>query len=374
MEQSKGINMIENNRKVLIVDDNYKNIELAVSLLQEENYEIAIAGSGIEALSVIKEFSPDLVLLDVMMPEMDGFEVCRNLKSDLKYKDIPVIFLTAKSEMDDMLNGFRAGGVDYIKKPFNQEELLMRVKTHVDLKKSLELLQYHNKEKSALLSITAHDLKNPLQAIWGLVDVIESKYDTLNTEEIFDIIYNIKNATKTAISITKDLLDLHKYESRIFNFKLNDFDCESLVKKVISYNTGIAMEKNINIHYSKELDVRSDIYADKGKFERIIDNLISNAVKFSEKGTNVFVKIYNDYKNTIISIRDEGPGFTDKDKELIFRKFAKLSAKPTAGETSSGLGLSIVKLLVEAMNGSIEYKTEVGVGTEFFVSFPLRGS
>lgn len=364
---------IDKMRKVLIVDDNYRNIELAVSLLQGEDYEIAIAGSGLEVFSIMEEFVPDLILLDVMMPEMDGFEVCRKLKSNQRFKDIPVVFLTAKSELQDILQGFRVGGVDYIKKPFNQDELLMRVKTHVDLKKAMELVQYQNNEKSALLSITAHDLKNPLQAIWGLVDVIESKYDELDKSEIIEIVNNIKSSTKTAISITKDILDLHKYESGKFNLKLQDFDYYSILDKVIKVYSKIAEEKNIKLHFSKDADSVTVINADRSKFERIIDNLLSNSVKYSEKGTSIYIRIFNKNYNSVISIRDEGPGFTEKDKELVFTKFAKLSAKPTGGETSNGLGLSIVKLLVEAMNGTVSLESEVGVGSEFYVSFPLKG-
>ncbi len=373
MELMMSNSAIDKMRKVLIVDDNYRNIELAVSLLQGEDYEIAIAGSGVEVLSILEEFIPDLILLDVMMPEMDGYEVCRRLKSNENYKDIPVVFLTAKSELEDILQGFRVGGVDYIKKPFNQDELLMRVKTHVDLKKTMELVKLQNIEKSALLSITAHDLKNPLQAIWGLVDIIETKYKQLSESDMLEILSNIKISTKTAISITKDLLDLHRYESGKFNLKLIDFDYESLLKRIIEVNSNIAQSKNIKLCYMRDTEAITIIKADKSKFERIIDNLISNAIKFSEKNSSIVVKVCNSNNKTIISIKDEGPGFTEKDKELIFTKFAKLSAKPTGGETSSGLGLSIVKLLVEAMNGTVYYETEVGVGTEFFVSFPLKG-
>lgn len=365
--------IFDKSRKILIVDDNYKNIELAVSLLQGENYEIAIAGSGEEAFFIIDEFKPDLILLDVMMPEMDGFEVCQKLKSNSTLKDIPVVFLTAKSDLEDILQGFRLGGVDYIKKPFNQDELLMRVKTHVDLKKAMELVKCQNNEKSALLSITAHDLKNPLQAIWGLVDIVETKYDELNKTDVLEILNNIKASTKTAISITKDLLDLHKYESGKFNLKLIDFDYESLLLRIIAINSSIANSKNIKLNFTKDAESITIINADKTKFERVFDNLISNAIKFSEKNTSIIIRILNRGNQSIISIKDEGPGFTDKDKELVFTKFAKLSAKPTGGETSNGLGLSIVKLLVEAMNGTVDFKSEVGVGTEFFVCFPLKG-
>jgi len=358
-------------RRILIVDDNYKNIELAVSLLQSEDYEIAIANSGGNALEILQEFVPDLILLDVMMPEMDGFEVCSKLKQNHKFKDIPVIFLTAKSELDDILQGFRVGGVDYIKKPFNQDELLMRVKTHVDLKKASELVRVQNEEQSALMSITAHDLKNPLQAIWGLLDVLESKLDILEKEEILEILLDIKSSTKTAIHITKDILDLHKYESGKFNFKLTSISILDLITPMLDLYNRIAKDKGIRIHFENTCQ-NTIALLDKNKFERIIDNLVSNAIKFSPFDANIFIKIFNESNNLVISIKDEGPGLTEKDKELAFKKFAKLSAKPTGGETSSGLGLSIVKLLVEAMGGTVGFNTELNTGAEFIVQFPVK--
>jgi signal transduction histidine kinase len=355
--------------KILIVDDNLKNIELAVSLLQDENYEIAIANSGKDALAILEEFKPDLTLLDVMMPEMDGYEVCQRIKSNPNTSETPVIFLTAKTEPDDIVKGFRLGGIDYIKKPFNQDELLMRVRSHINLKKSRELIIKQNDEKTALLSITAHDLKNPLQAIWGLLDILELKIDKLDKSDILEILYDIKLSTKTAIHITKDLLDLHKYESGKFNFMLVDFDPNEVVDLNVEQNRRIAEEKAIKIIYENS---NSDfkINADKSKFERVVDNLISNAIKFSNPGADVWVKISVNGDKLRISVKDAGPGLTDKDKENLFKKFAKLTAKPTGGESSSGLGLSIVKLLTEGMNGQVFCKSEYGSGAEFFVEFP----
>ncbi len=359
-----------NSGKILIVDDNLKNIELAVSLLQSENYEIAIANSGSDALEMLKEFLPDLILLDIMMPEMDGYEVCQRIKGQEMYKDIPILFLTAKTEPEDIIKGFKSGGVDYIKKPFNQDELIVRVGTHINLKHSLDKVVKQNEEKTALLSITAHDLKNPLQAIWGLLDILEIKIDRLEKEEILEIIYDIKNSTKTAIHITKDLLDLHKYEAGKFNLLVTTFSPFDILMNLIDQYQRISDEKQIRILLKNEIDDVS-IYADKNKVERVLENLISNAVKFSPFNTKITISLKLKPKSLVISIKDEGPGLSDSDKKQLFKKFAKLSAKPTGGETSSGLGLSIVKLLTEAMGGSVYCISEFGNGAEFFVEFPI---
>ncbi len=358
------------NGNILIVDDNIKNIELAVSLLQSENYEIAIANSGKEALEILTEFKPDLILLDVMMPEMDGFEVCRLLKSKEAYKQIPIVFLTAKSETEDMIKGFKSGGVDYIKKPFNQDELLVRVSTHITLKKSRDEIVRQNEEKSALLSITAHDLKNPLQAIWGLLDILEVKLDRLEKEDILEIIYDLKGSTKTAIHITKDLLDLHKYEAGKYNLIHTSFVPIDIMAALVDQYQRIAAEKNINIHLDNKVYEHS-IYADKSKMERIYENIISNSIKFSPYNKNVYITISEKNGFIIVSVKDEGPGFSNEDKKHLFKKFAKLSAQPTGGETTSGLGLSIVKMLTEAMQGRVYCISEPGQGAEFIIEFPI---
>jgi two-component system, sensor histidine kinase and response regulator len=359
-----------NSGKILIVDDNLKNVELAVSLLQSENYEIAIANSGYDALEMLKEFVPDLILLDIMMPEMDGYEVCKIIKSQNQFKDIPILFLTAKTEPDDIIKGFKSGGVDYIKKPFNQDELIVRVSTHINLKHSLDIVIRQNEEKTALLSITAHDLKNLLQAIWGLLDILEIKIDRLEKEDILEIIYDIKNSTKTAIHITKDLLDLHKYEAGKFNLLLTTFSPFDILMSLIDQYQRISEEKQIKIIFKNSIEDIL-IYADKNKFERVLENLISNAVKFSPFNTKIIISLMQKQNSLVISFKDEGPGLSDNDKKQLFKKFAKLSPKPTGGETSSGLGLSIVKLLTESMHGSVYCISELGNGSEFFVEFPI---
>lgn len=360
----------KNNGKILIVDDNLKNIELAVSLLQSENYEIAIANSGADALEILKEFLPDLILLDIMMPEMDGYDVCKQIMQQDTYKDIPILFLTAKTETEDIVKGFKSGGVDYIKKPFNQDELIVRVSTHINLKRSMDTVKKQNEEKTALLSITAHDLKNPLQAIWGLLDVLELKIDRLEKEDILEILYDIKNSTKTAIHITKDLLDLHKYEAGKFNLMLTTFSPIDIMLELIDKYRRIAQEKNIKIKFDCKISDIS-IYADKGKTERIFENLLSNSVKFSPFKTTVTVSIAKIQNRCRIVFKDEGPGISDDDRKQLFKKFSKLSAKPTGGETSSGLGLSIVKLLTEAMDGIVYCSSEPEHGAEFIVEFPV---
>lgn len=359
---------------IMIVDDNIKNLELAVTLLQLYKYEIAVANSGKEAIEILNEVTPDLILLDIMMPEMDGYEVCKTIKSNPKYKNIPVLFLTAKSETEDIVKGFEAGGVDFIKKPFKQEELLIRIKNHLELKRASDIILSQNQEKNALLSITAHDLKNPLQAILGLMDILERQHNNLSPDDFIEIVRAIKYSTKTAIHITKDLLDVHAFEEGKIFIKNSVFNIYDVINDIIDNYKFSASDKHINIHFNSDCSSYL-INADKSKTERIFDNLISNAIKFTNKNKNIWINIYSKHntqsnlEQVITVIKDEGPGLTDEDKKNLFKKFAKLSAKPTGGETSSGLGLSIVKKLVEAMNGSVWCESIHGSGASFFVAF-----
>ena len=189
-----NIDVIEDNIPlILIVDDIQKNLQLLANTLYDAGYEIAMAESGKEALEFLKDTLPDLILLDVMMPELSGFEVCKILKEDDRTKSVPVIFLTAKVETDSIIEGFELGAVDYVTKPFNSSELLSRVKTHVELKRSRDkLIEYNieliklNKTKSEFLGIAVHDLKNPLQGVMSFSDLLLQKFN--ESEEIKKVV------------------------------------------------------------------------------------------------------------------------------------------------------------------------------------------
>ena len=193
---------------------------------------------------------------------------------------------------------------------------MARVSTHINLKRSMDIVIKQNEEKTALLSITAHDLKNPLQAIWGLLDILELKIDRLEKEEILEIIYDIKISTKTAIHITKDLLDLHKYESGKFNLLLTTFSPFEAILNLIDQYRRIAQEKNIRIYFETEID-EINIYADKSKIERVFENLLSNAIKFSPFDTKIYVKMSKNNNLVSFSFKDEGPGLSDIDKKTV---------------------------------------------------------
>ena len=364
---------------VLIVDDNIANLEIARTILHEYGYEIIIAESAKEALEILKYEKPDLILLDIMMPSVSGFELCQIIKASDGLKDIPIIFLTALTQPEDLVKGFEYGGADYITKPFAKDVLITRVKNQLELVKKNKIIIQQNKdliklnnEKNALLAIAAHDLKNPMQAILGSAELIEKKLFN-NTEIDIELVENIKFSSKKAINIITDLLDVQAMEEGKLKLKMELVDARDIVIESIDEFLQIANKKHIKLNYDED-DRSCNIFTDKNKLSRVIDNLISNAIKFSPQGKEVKISCKNVNIGTNediirIEVRDEGPGFTKDDLEKVYSKFSKLSARPTAEESSTGLGLSIVKKMTELLGGIVELETKVGEGSTFKLSF-----
>lgn len=374
---------------ILIVDDVAKNLQVLGAILFQEGYEIAMADNGPLALEMANDAKPDLILLDIMMPEMDGFEVCSQLKADENNKDLPIIFLTAKHETESIIKGFELGAVDYITKPFNSSELLARVKTHVDLRKSKEkIVKYNNQlkhlleQKSEFLGIAAHDMKNPLNSIIGHTNFAMSDISAL-PDEYRNIRQNAMNNLKTIQDTSKfmfktinELLNNETLESGSIKLNIHNYEIGRIIDTVIMSHKMSAETKNIKINVSDYAGFQADV--DEDRFREICDNLISNAIKYSPHYKNIWVSL----NKTLIegqnylqfSVRDEGPGLNEDDKKRVFGRFQKLSARPTGGEYSSGLGLSIVKKLVEMHGGKVEVESEPGKGAYFSIFLKLDDS
>ncbi|GAB1372237.1 hybrid sensor histidine kinase/response regulator [Candidatus Kapaibacterium sp.] len=329
---------------ILIVDDIVQNLQVLGTTLMEHNYEISMANNGFQALKLVEKVNPDLILLDVLMPDMTGFEVCDKIKAMDKFKDIPVIFLTAKTEAEDIVQGFEKGGVDYITKPFNKSELLVRIRTHIELKNARDIILEQNQrltalnnEKSEILGIAAHDLKNPLSSIKGLAEVVQMMYDDFGKDEIIDIADQIRISSEYMFQIISDLLDINAIEEGKIKINLESFGLSEVINRAIEKYSQKAAEKSINIIFnpqSEDLKVRADVV----KTIQVLDNLISNALKFSPFGKSVWIEpgIDASGKRARIEVRDQGPGISGDDMEKMFGKFAKLSAKPTNNENSTG--------------------------------------
>jgi signal transduction histidine kinase len=368
---------------ILIVDDVQQNIQVVGTLLREVGYSIMPATSGPAALERVQKKLPDLILLDLMMPGMDGLEVCRRLKSDAATQHIPIIFLTASNEMSHLVQGFQAGAVDYVTKPFNPPELLARVRTHVELKHSRDIilrysqqLAHLNHEKNEFMGIVAHDLRNPLGAIKGFSELIVEEIESgdrpgsdqweQSRAELLRSAQRIKETSERMAEMVRNLLDANRIERGEFQLSLAATNLGGVVDGVVESQRSRAAAKSQTLHVENEAKEAMAL-VDRNVMVQVLENLVSNAVKYSPPGKSIYVRLKRLPDAIRCEVQDEGPGLSADDQRKLFGKFARLSAKPTAGENSTGLGLSIVKRMVEAMHGRVWCESEPGKGATFVV-------
>ena len=362
--------------KILIVDDTPTNLSILEEIL-EKDYLISVAQSGMQALSIVEKSLPDLILLDVNMPGIDGFETCRKLKSQEDTHHIPVIFITARVESEDVIQGFKEGGVDYIIKPFNYSEVVARVQTHLKIQQLItqlgsknDQLKEINELKNKFLGMASHDMRNYLSAIRGYSQILQEDKEELPEEtknQFLDFIYK---SSENMLTMVNDLLDVSVIESGKLQLDLQSESFESLIAHHIMINQFFADKKNIRIQ-SDLADVPK-CKIDANKIGQVIDNLLSNAIKFSESDTTVLISLEQREGKLVFSVKDEGPGISDEDQAKLFQHFQKLSARPTAGESSSGLGLAISKKMIQAHEGQLHVTSQMGSGATFWFEIPLK--
>ncbi len=362
--------------KVLIVDDNTTNIQVVGTHLKELKADISIATNGLSAIEISKRIEPDLILLDIMMPEMDGFQVFQELKKHEKTSKIPVIFLTAKIGTEDIVKAFELGAVDYITKPFKAPELIARVKTQLNIVKYLKTLEKQktqleklNQDKSEFLSIAAHDLKNPINTMTMLGKILRDTED-LTRDEVVEFAQDIITSSSKMFQLISELLNVNLIEEGKVTLRKEMIDPASLVREMISNYKLQCEEKNLEIELNDKTD-DAYIYTDLNAITQVLDNLISNAVKYSPFDKKVFIDLVKVDNNIQIIVKDQGQGFTEDDKSKLFTKFAKLSARPTNNENSTGLGLSIVKRYLDLMDATIILDSDYKDGACFIVEHPI---
>jgi two-component system sensor histidine kinase/response regulator len=356
---------------IFIVDDVPGNLQVLIHILKQEEYRIAAAGNGHQALDMIPAARPDLVLLDVMMPGMDGYEVCRQLKTNPAAADIPIIFLTAKAETEDIVKGFETGAVDYVTKPFNPAELLARVKTHLELKFSREKLTDLIAARDKFFSIIAHDLRNPVQNLILSSDLLRNSYDSFDEAERMDYIQGINNSANHISSLLETLLDWSRVQSGTMELYREKIDIASLAADNINLLKENAVKKNINV--SSQIPANTFAFADKNMIGTVIRNLVSNAVKFTNPGGEVKITaIPASTGNFIeITVSDNGIGIKEVDIAGLFRIDVHTKTRGTANEKGTGLGLLLCKEFIEKNKGSIKVVSTPGKGSDFTFTLPV---
>ena len=353
---------------VLVVDDIEKNLQMIGAALSKHHYEVRFAKSGPAALEQVAASLPDLVLLDLMMPGMDGLEVCRRLKANPQTMDIPVIFLTAAAEMELAVQALEQGAVDFITKPFHAPELLARVRTHVELKHTRDELQKTITEKNDLMSAVAHDLKNPLSAARFSALLLRAP---MAAEAHREIVETLIDSCDGMLGFIQEQLEHNARESRGGQLKIQPIQLAAVLTQIVQQNFPAAHAKRSALEIVVAEGAPETVAADYHGLCQVLDNLISNALKFSPAGSRVTLTIEPPTAEPylVLSVRDEGPGLTADDHEHLFEPYRRLSAKPTAGESSTGLGLSIARRLMERMGGSIGCDSIPGRGARFWLKF-----
>jgi two-component system sensor histidine kinase/response regulator len=366
----ENINLdFEKESRILIVDDNPQNIQVLGNILKECNYKISIAMNGIEALKFVSRNIPDLILLDVMMPEMDGYETCENIKSNELTNNIPVIFLTAKIETEDIVKGFEVGGVDYVTKPFRKEELLARVRTHLKLKKTENELMDLLSMKDRLFSIIGHDLRGPLGTLMMLMESLAAPDSNYNEAEIKKYMSMLKDSSKTAFDLLENLLNWARSQQKLVQYEPTVNNIKEIVDEDIKILKITAETKSISI--KNNVDGALAAFFDKNCILTVLRNLISNALKFTQDGGSIKVSAKKSEDYIEISVTDSGVGMSRESVKKLFRKNLIQSTRGTSGEKGTGLGLLLCKDFVEGNNGKIWVESEEGRGTTILFTLPL---
>jgi two-component system sensor histidine kinase/response regulator len=365
-------------RKVLIVDDDRVNVRILSGILKSEGFILMEAGSGEAALELYESFLPDLVLLDVVMPGISGFEACRTLKSRHGDELAPVVFITAKSESDDVIEGLAAGGVDYLPKPFRPREAVARIRTHLynrllneQQRKLVAQLSTANAAKNKLLGMVAHDLRNPLASIKGLTEFLrdEGTVGKLNADQL-DLVNNIHEASQSMLDMVNELLDASVIESGELRINLQETSLLEILEHSVTLNNINAAKKGTRIEL-KLVNLPGVLKIDGAKIKQVIDNLLSNAVKFSPPHSLVTVETSMTDRHCSIAVLDQGPGIPEQERHKLFKDFGRTSVTPTAGEKSTGLGLAICRRIVEAHGGGISAENRSPRGSVFTFFLPL---
>lgn len=359
----------DTSQSVLIVDDEPKNIQLLGNLLTEQSYEVEAAMSGEEALDWLNERRFDLILLDIMMPGMDGYEACRKIKENPLTEAIPIIFLTAKTETEEIVHGFDVGAADYVTKPFRTAELLSRVKTHLTIQRQQKELRELNASKDRFFSIISHDLKNPFMSLFDMVTLLKYPAIAGNPSELESMLTLIQEIGSRTYRLLTNLLEWAKLQQNLIRFQPKPFDIAQTVKVTAELFEEMASRKNIRIN----IDIPDDnieISGDENMIATVFRNLINNAVKFTNSGGQIDIsyRVLADNKLEF-AVSDTGIGISNKNIGKLFRIDERFQNEGTSGEIGTGLGLILCKEFIDRHNGKISVESQKDIGTTFRIVF-----
>jgi two-component system sensor histidine kinase/response regulator len=353
---------------LLVIDDQEANIQVLGSMLGKLGFEILPATDGDQAIRRMNSRRPDLILLDLLMPGKDGFEICRQIQSNPEWAEIPIIFLSASDDKNLIVRALESGGVDYITKPFNKLELVSRVRTHLMLKTARDHLRQLAQDKEELIGMISHHLQNHLAGMHMSAELLMNRVKDDSDPKLRLMAENIQSSSSQMRAFLRTFLANAAAEHTL-SIKPERINLAETVGRAVKRYDEAARSKGIVLR-SVFPPGPAFVTADSNALDQVLDNLISNAVKFSPQGKEVSVSVQHGLLRTECQVRDQGAGFTEEDKKKMFRRYARLSARPTGGEPSTGLGLSIAKKLMQSMNGELTCESKAGEGAIFILRLP----
>lgn len=371
---------LQNQRLILFIDDLASNLMAVQLMLETEDFIVQTESSGQKALDWLESSQqiPSLILLDVMMPVHSGFEICRILKSNPLYKNIPVIFVTAKITQNDILEGFNAGGVDYVTKPFNNLELLARVNNHIELSENRKKLEEQNIEleeanriKTVLFEVIAHDVRSPISGFMSMTEMMYKQPSHFSIETVKQSSSEMFQSSQRLYQMVENLLNWGKLQLNGFEIIPAQINVRSKIIATIELFKTIAIKKKIK--FSVSVTSILELQADEEMFATILRNIVLNALKYSNESSTITIiggKI-NDSTVTI-SVRDEGIGMSEEVQENLRKKVFVSNKLETTQDLGMGIGLSLIQNFIELHNGNFQFTSEKDKGTTITITFPIE--
>lgn len=362
---------------ILIVDDNQTNIILLQAILKRAKYNTVSATNGTDALRIMQEMHPDLVLLDIMMPDMDGYEVARRKDEIEDIQSIPFLFVTALSDTNSMVKGFKAGCSDFITKPFNTEEILIRIHHQIINVENRRIINSKNEELKSLIrnrdklyAVVAHDLRSPLGTIKSVLDILD---ENLNSEiigfELYDLLHATTESADELFGLLENLLFWTRTQMGKLIFQPKEIKITDAVTDAIKATSSMSNIHRIDISYSDNTG-NATVLADKNMITTVIRNILANAIKFSDEDSSIEIETKIVDNQLSCSITDHGCGMDDEVKQALQQQIS-ITTTGKHQEEGTGLGLTLCREFIRAHNGNLSFESEMNVGTTFTFTIPL---
>ncbi|MDZ8081128.1 MAG: response regulator [Nostoc sp. SerVER01] len=350
--------------KILVVDDIFDNLLILEAVLQDKDYEITLVEDSKIALNMVEQSPPDLILLDVMMPGIDGYEFTRRIRQNQALPFIPILLITAHYE-SSVVQGLDAGADDFIRKPFDPDELDARVRSLLRLKHSIDERDQMANLRADFVSRFTHDLRIPLVASNRILKLLlEGRFCDVSPQ-LQEIINTMIGSNQDLLEMVNTLLEVYRHEAGCKTLKISSCNIQELVSEVTQELTPLAEEKGLAVNIDRG-ETTSTVMGDRVELRRVLTNIIGNAIKFTDKGS-VNIHCYLNLTDININIQDTGPGISKQDQAILFERFRQGKHQ----RSGSGLGLYLSRCIIEAHQGTIDVTSEPGQGSTFTIRLPV---